>query len=251
MPPRPEAEARANRVVFCDSDLLVIKIWSEHSFGTCPEWILKRIDQQHYDLVLLMGVDIPWQPDPLREHPQLRQYFFDLYHRELREQMSNFAEISGDEDRRFDQACFLIDELLRTRPKALPSRSRSRAGSARQLYPHHPFCQATFAPHGAELTSLIARANGLEYLWQADPAVWARHAPVLFPLVGRLPDDAYHYEGRDYKLPQHGFARDQEFPVLRTAPPSWCFGCSTTKPPAPYSPLPSNSPLPTPCATPG
>ena len=76
-------------------------------------------------------------------------------------------------------------------------------------------CRAIFTTRGAELTSLRAPANGLEYIWPADPAVWARHAPVLFPLVGRLPDDAYYYEGHDYKLPQHGFARDREFDVVR------------------------------------
>ena len=109
-----EAESHAIRVVFYDSDLLVIKVWAEHAFGACPEWILHHIDQQQYDLVLLMGVDLPWEPDPLREHPFLRQHFYDLYQRELREQMSNFAEIFGAGDRRFAQACYLIDELLRT-----------------------------------------------------------------------------------------------------------------------------------------
>ncbi|ALW84758.1 hypothetical protein AUC43_06465 [Hymenobacter sedentarius] len=78
-----------------------------------------------------------------------------------------------------------------------------------------PGCRATFAAHGAELTSLVTLADGLEYVWPADPAVWARHAPVLFPLVGRLPGDTYRHEGQEYKLPQHGFARDQEFRVLR------------------------------------
>lgn len=106
------ADARAHRVVFYDSDLLVIKIWAEHAFGACPEWVLRRLDQQHYDLVLLLGVDVPWQPDPLREHPYLRQHFYDLYRRELRERMTNFAEISGNWARRFAQACFLVDELL-------------------------------------------------------------------------------------------------------------------------------------------
>ena len=62
-------------MVFCDTDLLVIKIWSEHSFGYCPDWILRRIEQQQYDLVLLLNVDLPWEPDPLREHPHHRQYF--------------------------------------------------------------------------------------------------------------------------------------------------------------------------------
>ncbi len=74
-------------------------------------------------------------------------------------------------------------------------------------------CRAAFAAGGAELTSLAAA--GLEYVWAADPAVWGRHAPVLFPIVGRLPDDTYLHRGRPYRLGQHGFARDAEFAVLR------------------------------------
>ena len=213
-----EAEARGHRVVFFDSDLLVIKIWFEHSFGSCPEWILQAIARQHYDLVLLMGVDLPWQPDPLREHPHLRQHFYDLYQRELREQISNFAEVAGDYDRRFAHARFLVDELLQaaTQPAALPVLEEPRAAYRPLAYTLFTAeCRATFSPHGAELISFIGNADGLEYLWSGDPAVWGRHAPVLFPLVGRLPGDAYHHQGRNYRLPQHGFARDQEFAVLR------------------------------------
>ena len=217
------AEAQGQRVVFFDSDLLVIKIWFEHSFGSCPEWILQAIACQQYDLVLLMGVDLPWEPDPLREHPQLRQHFYDLYQRELREQMSNFAEVAGEHGRRFSQARFLVDELLRsTLTPAITMLEEPRT-------PYHPGpyalatpgCQATFSARGAELTSFVA--NGLEYLWSGDPAVWGRHAPVLFPLVGRLPADSYHYQGRDYRLPQHGFARDQEFTVLHQSPTELVF----------------------------
>lgn len=61
---------------------------------------------------------------------------------------------------------------------------------------------------GAELSSLQHKGNNLEYLWQANPAVWARHAPVLFPIVGRLKDNTYQYEGKSYTMGQHGFARD-------------------------------------------
>ena len=77
-------------------------------------------------------------------------------------------------------------------------------------------CRVTINTKGAELASFI-RADStlaqpeLEYIWQADPSVWGRHAPVLFPIVGKLPQDTYLYQGRDYKLPQHGFARDREF----------------------------------------
>ena len=75
--------------------------------------------------------------------------------------------------------------------------------------------RVAIAPKGAELTSFVATATGLEYLWQADPAHWGRHAPVLFPIVGRLPDDTFLHQGQAYHLPQHGFARDREFTVLR------------------------------------
>lgn len=71
------------------------------------------------------------------------------------------------------------------------------------------------AAHGAELTSFVHLATGLDYVWPADPAQWARHAPLLFPIVGRLPDDTYLHKGQAYKLSQHGFARDQEFQLIQ------------------------------------
>ena len=70
------------------------------------------------------------------------------------------------------------------------------------------------ALHGAELTSFTSLATGREYLWPADPAQWGRHAPLLFPIVGKLPEDIYLIDGEAYKLPQHGFARDQEFQLI-------------------------------------
>lgn len=63
--------------------------------------------------------------------------------------------------------------------------------------------------HGAELQSLLA--NGREYLWHGDPAFWGRRAPILFPIVGRLADDTLRIDGREYRMKQHGFARDAEF----------------------------------------
>jgi galactose mutarotase-like enzyme len=65
---------------------------------------------------------------------------------------------------------------------------------------------------GAELTSL--KSSDCELLWQADKKVWARYAPVLFPVVGKLKDDIYSYDGNQYSLSQHGFARDKEFTLI-------------------------------------
>ena len=78
-----------------------------------------------------------------------------------------------------------------------------------------PTARVEIASHGAELTSFRNQQTGLEYLWQADPAHWGRHAPVLFPIVGRLPDDTYLHKGQAYRMGQHGFARDREFTLLR------------------------------------
>jgi galactose mutarotase-like enzyme len=72
------------------------------------------------------------------------------------------------------------------------------------------FLTVSVKQKGAELCS-IRSAGGQEYLWQADPAVWPRHAPILFPIVGKLANDRYSHEGRTYELTQHGFARDLDF----------------------------------------
>ncbi|ANZ58170.1 galactose mutarotase [Fructilactobacillus lindneri] len=66
---------------------------------------------------------------------------------------------------------------------------------------------------GAEIVS-VTNKELLEYIWDADPRHWKRHAPILFPIVGRLQNDEYNYEGTIYKMYQHGFARDSEFEVV-------------------------------------
>ncbi|HFE39302.1 MAG TPA: aldose 1-epimerase family protein [Gammaproteobacteria bacterium] len=64
---------------------------------------------------------------------------------------------------------------------------------------------------GAEMHSFFDKKRNLEYLWQANPDYWARHAPVLFPIIGRLVDDRLCHQGKTYPLTQHGFARDMMF----------------------------------------
>jgi hypothetical protein len=68
------------------------------------------------------------------------------------------------------------------------------------------------SPHGAELCSILH--DGKEYLWQADPAFWKRHSPVLFPIVGSVWENEYRHEGVSYALTQHGFARDMDFELM-------------------------------------
>ena len=75
---------------------------------------------------------------------------------------------------------------------------------------------AAIDPFGAELSSL-RDAQGREWMTDADPAFWSGRAPLLFPIVGRLHEDRYRFDGREYPLPQHGFARRQPFALIERA----------------------------------
>ncbi len=66
---------------------------------------------------------------------------------------------------------------------------------------------------GAEVCS-VKNNSALEFIWQAKKEVWARHAPVLFPIVGKLKNNFFIYNQQQYELPQHGFARDLEFELI-------------------------------------
>ena len=79
---------------------------------------------------------------------------------------------------------------------------------------------------GAELCSV--KSNDIEYIWQADPATWARHAPNLFPIVGKLNSGIYNYQTSVYELPQHGFARDHEFICIEESEDTLIFEFTAT-----------------------
>ena len=67
---------------------------------------------------------------------------------------------------------------------------------------------------GAEVTSVIDKASRTEFMWNANPQIWNRHAPILFPIVGKLNQNTLHCKGKNYTMGQHGFARDKTFEVL-------------------------------------
>lgn len=75
---------------------------------------------------------------------------------------------------------------------------------------------------GAELSGIVKKETGVEYMWNADEQFWKRSAPVLFPFVGSLKNKQYRYEGNTYSMGQHGFARDMEFSmVTNTGTEAW------------------------------
>ncbi|MDB5715927.1 MAG: aldose epimerase [Sphingomonadales bacterium] len=74
---------------------------------------------------------------------------------------------------------------------------------------------AEITPHGAELHSLID-SEGRQFMTDADPAYWTGHAPVLFPIVGRVNHDHYRLDGIEYEMPKHGFARRSDFEIVQS-----------------------------------
>jgi NadR type nicotinamide-nucleotide adenylyltransferase len=96
-----EMATTAHQYLFCDTNLYVIKVWSEYKYGTCDPQILNAIDTRHYDYYLLTNVDLPWESDPQREHPNERKELFDIYLQELKKQPTPFSIIEGSGDKRF------------------------------------------------------------------------------------------------------------------------------------------------------
>jgi NadR type nicotinamide-nucleotide adenylyltransferase len=99
-------------VLICDTTLLVIKIWSEFKYGTCPGWINDEVISRYYDLHFLTYIDIPWEQDPQREHPHKRQFLYDLYLRELENLGGAFIEIKGSHEARLKRSIEHINFLL-------------------------------------------------------------------------------------------------------------------------------------------
>lgn len=106
--------ARGDGLLFVDTDLYVIKVWSEYVFGRCEVWILDEIVRRKYDAYLLCNTDLPWADDPLREYPDpgIRERLFHLYKDLLVNQPVPWAEVSGVAGERLDRAIGAVGRLL-------------------------------------------------------------------------------------------------------------------------------------------
>ena len=79
------------------------------------------------------------------------------------------------------------------------------------------FLKVDISPAGAELTSIFNKLNQVEHLWQANPAVWASHAPNLFPVVGMCCNNEIIVNDQKYPMERHGFARKSEFKIVESS----------------------------------
>ncbi len=97
----------------CDTDALVLKIWAEYKYGVCPVPILQWWKAQPYDLHLLCKPDMPWQYDPLREHPHQREALYNSYLEALEREGVPYAIMQGAKMERFEAAVRSIREMCR------------------------------------------------------------------------------------------------------------------------------------------
>jgi len=103
----------AHDYLICDTDLNVIKVWSEHSYNHCTPWILEQIAARQYDLYLLTYIDVPWEEDPLREHADdtMRHYFYNLYKDIVVNSGIPWQNIKGNEQQRLETALQAIKNI--------------------------------------------------------------------------------------------------------------------------------------------
>ncbi len=96
-------------ILVADTEMLVLKLWSEVRFGKTDTFIDRALNAQHFDHYFLCTPDIPWEPDPLREHPEQRHELFALYHKKLVALNLPFTVLKGSVEERL-QTCMTIFE---------------------------------------------------------------------------------------------------------------------------------------------
>ena len=87
-----------------DTEMLVMKLWSDFKYGQTDQTILSLLERQQFDHYFLCYPDIPWEEDPLREHPEQRMELFELYLKELEDRKLPFTILKGDLSERLE-AC--------------------------------------------------------------------------------------------------------------------------------------------------
>ncbi len=107
-----EAAKNANKVLFCDTDLIITQVWAEIYFNHCPQWIVEASHERHYDLFILLDVDIPWVNDGTRAFEKQRLWMWNRLRDELESRNLPYITISGGFESRFDQAVEAVEQLL-------------------------------------------------------------------------------------------------------------------------------------------
>ncbi len=103
---------KANKILICDTTFITVKIWSDQMFGQSPQQVLDALPDYYYNLYLLLDIDLPWQDDPLRDFPTMREHFMQVWHNELQALNANYVVITGTGQDRYNSAVTAVDSYL-------------------------------------------------------------------------------------------------------------------------------------------
>jgi NadR type nicotinamide-nucleotide adenylyltransferase len=97
--------------VFFDTDLIITKVWFEYKYGNIPAFLTERLKTGFFDFYLLCAPDLPWEPDPVREHGDDRDFFFNWYKSEIEKMQKPYAIITGKDNQRIENAIVALHKL--------------------------------------------------------------------------------------------------------------------------------------------
>jgi nicotinamide riboside kinase len=106
-----ESALIANKYLFCDTNLMVTKVFSELYYNFCDSLLDKAARAHQYDLFFLTDIDVPWEDDGLRDSPEGRETVFEVFKQSLIDNKKPFITISGDKETRLKKAVAIIEDL--------------------------------------------------------------------------------------------------------------------------------------------
>ncbi len=104
--------SKPSNLLFYDTELIITKVWFLHKYNRCPDFLLEALKQNPIDFYLICAPDLPFIPDPLRENPNLRDYLFEWYLREIQAQNKPYAIVSGINQARIESAIKAVNAYL-------------------------------------------------------------------------------------------------------------------------------------------
>ncbi|MBF4493918.1 DUF4301 family protein [Flavobacterium sp. MR2016-29] len=111
----------ANKYLFCDTNLMVTKVFSEMYYGFCDPLLNEAALEHEYDLFFLTDIDVPWEKDDIRDSPDGRQTVFSVFKQTLIDNNKPFITLSGDEKSRLAKATAIVDDLIIAKERGFSS----------------------------------------------------------------------------------------------------------------------------------
>jgi NadR type nicotinamide-nucleotide adenylyltransferase len=107
-----EEISKSYESLFIDTDLIITKVWLQHVYGNCPDWIDEWLKKAPRSIYLVCCPDLPWEYDPVRENPELREYFLQWYCHEIESYGFKYSLVSGKGNERIESATKIVDSIL-------------------------------------------------------------------------------------------------------------------------------------------